>query len=275
MTTVASGRFDPATVAALSAAIGCVTAVGIGLSLSIPLMSLELERMGASGTLIGINTAVAGLSGIIVVPFVPRLAARLGVFNLLWMAVLLGTVSILLLKVLFSIAWWFPLRFTLSAALSALFVLSEYWITSAAPAHRRGLVMGVYATLLALGFAAGPALLKAVGTEGWPPYLAGALLIPLAAGSAVGLWAVLIVWGGVGGALYTVGLAHLGARFTGADLASANAAFVLLYNIGLLLGPPVVGGAMDVVRPHGFAWSLAGFFAVYLVVVLARLRRPA
>ena len=56
-------------------------------------------------------------------------------------------------------------------------------------------------------------------------------------------------------------LAHLGGRFTGADLGSANAAFVILYNVGLALGPPVVGGGMDLFPPHGFAWSLAAFFA--------------
>ena len=39
--------------------------------------------------------------------------------------------------------------------------------------------------------------------------------------------ALLFVWGGVVGALYTVGLAHLGARFTGPDHSSANAAFVV------------------------------------------------
>ena len=49
--------------------------------------------------------------------------------------------------------------------------------------------------------------------------------------------ATLFLWGGLTGALYTVGLAHLGARLTGSDLVSANAAFVLLYNVGLALGP--------------------------------------
>jgi hypothetical protein len=61
------------------------------------------------------------------------------------------------------------------------------------------------------------------------------------------------------------------ARFTGADLASANAAFVILYNVGLAIGPPVVGGGMDLLPPHGFAWSLSAFFAVYTAVVIRRM----
>lgn len=40
--------------------------------------------------------------------------------------------------------------------------------------------MGIYATVLALGFAAGPAILALAGTSGWPPYLAGAALYALA-----------------------------------------------------------------------------------------------
>ena len=51
-------------VAAIAAAIACVAVVGIGLSLSIPLLSLEMERRGASSTLIGLNTAMAGISSI-------------------------------------------------------------------------------------------------------------------------------------------------------------------------------------------------------------------
>ena len=78
--------------------------------------------------------------------------------------------------------------------------------------------------------------------------IVGAALIPFAAGRGWAFYATLFVWSGLIGTLYTVGLAHLGARFTGADLASANAAFVILYNAGLALGPPVVGGGMDLFR---------------------------
>ena len=111
----------------------CVTAVGIGLSLSIPLLSLEMERMDVSGTLIGLNTAVAGIASICVIPFVPRLARRIGVLPLLWLCIVVGAVSLLAFKALYSFAWWFPLRFVFSAALGTLFVLSEFWINTAAP----------------------------------------------------------------------------------------------------------------------------------------------
>ncbi|HSP24644.1 MAG TPA: MFS transporter, partial [Saliniramus sp.] len=173
--------YEKARYASIAAAIGCITAVGIGLSLSVPLLSLEMERMGASNTLIGINTAVAGVAAIMVVPFVPKLAARVGVLTLLWLAVGLAALSLIAFKVVFDIFWWFPIRFLFSIALGTMFVLSEFWINSAAPPARRGFVMGIYATVLALGFAAGPAVLALVGTSGWPPYIAGSILCCLAA----------------------------------------------------------------------------------------------
>ncbi len=51
-------------------------------------------------------------------------------------------------------------------------------------------------------------------------------------------------------ALYTIGLAHLGSRLTGRELASANAAFVFCYGFGMLIGPQVIGIGMDAVRPR-------------------------
>ena len=97
--------------------------------------------------------------------------------------------------------------------------------------------------------------------------------MPPLAGSFGPLWAVVFLWGGVTGALYTVGLAHLGGRFTGRDLVAANAAFVLLYNVGLIVGPPAAGFAMDLLPPHGFAAALGAFCLVYVAVVGARMLR--
>jgi len=374
--------------ASLAAAITCVAVVGIGLSLTIPLLSIELERMGASSTLIGVNTAIAGLASILTVPFVPRLAARLGILPLLVAAILLGALCLVAFKLLPSIGWWFVLRFVFSMSLGALFVLSEFWINEAAPPARRGLVMGIYATVLALGFAVGPTLLTVLGTQGFAPYLGGAALfllallplglarglspeighgggrsflaylrlapaataaalvygavetggfailplyglrlgsdaetaaglvsalalgnvmfqipfgwladrmdrrrvllmaalggalgsslIPVASTSFVALIVLLFLWGGIAGTLYTVGLAHLGATVRGPELAGANAAFVVLYNVGLMLGPPLIGGGMDLMPPQGFAYSLCLLFLAYAVVVTLRLiQRPA
>ena len=62
---------------------------------------------------------------------------------------------------------------------------------------------------------------------------------------------------------------------TTAVLATANAAFVMLYSLGMLTGAPVVGVLVDTVRPHGFAFGFALFCALYGGLVAWRLLRRA
>ncbi|MFG1402288.1 MFS transporter [Xanthobacter sediminis] len=369
--------------ASIAAAIAAIAVVGVGISLSIPLLALELESRGVSGTLIGINTAVAGIATVATAPFVPQLVRRLGVRALLILAIVLSAASLIAFKAVDSFILWFPLRFALGAALCVLFAVSEFWINAVAPQHRRGLVMGIYATGLSVGAALGPVILSVTGTTGWEPYLAGAMVlclgiipIVMARGmtprihesehhgvlsflrkSPTALLAALVfgametsvmsflplygvrlglgntdaallltvaVMGnvafqiplglvsdridrrillfacalagtigaailpaldvhsvaflvavflatGVVGSLYTVGLAHLGARFHGANLASANAAFVMFYSIGLIAGPPLAGQGMDLYDPYGFAYVIAAMLGAYALLVAARL----
>lgn len=167
-------------VLAIAAAIACIAVVGMGLSLSIPLLSFAMEARGASATFIGLNTALAGVAIIFVAPFIPRLAARFGVRNLLLLALALGAATFLGFWFLTPLWTWFPLRFLFGISLAILFVLSEFWINAAAPEARRGLVMGIYATVLSLGFAAGPTIIAIFERDGPIPYFIGAGLFVLA-----------------------------------------------------------------------------------------------
>jgi hypothetical protein len=97
------------------------------------------------------------------------------------------------------------------------------------------------------------------------------IVLPLVSGNWHLMAALLFVWGGVVAALYTIGLAHLGSRLSGHDLANANAAFVLCYGLGMVLGPQAIGIGMDLIGPAGFGWSLALFFAAYIVLAGSRI----
>jgi MFS family permease len=372
----------------ISAAIASISVVGIAIGLGVPLLSVILESRGYSATVIGANTAVAGIASIVAAPFATPLAARFGVVPTMLVMIVLGGFSFVGFYFVPQFWMWFPLRAMLHFALTMLFILSEFWISTSAPPHRRGLVLGLYATVLSLGFAFGPWLFSQVGSTGFPPFgiaftlvmlaalpvlaawrespdiygssdhsnapgfaryiwlvpmataavlvfgavetggfalfpvygarigyseadaallltavglgnvllqiplgllsdrmrdrrhllvfcatigLGGVLILPAASGNWYASAAVLFVWGGVVAGLYTVGLAHLGSRLSGRDLASANAAFVLCYGIGMLLGPQAIGIGMDLFGPNGFAWSLAVFFAGYLVLAGFRL----
>lgn len=98
--------------------------------------------------------------------------------------------------------------------------------------------------------------------------VAGAVLIPVASGHFGALFAVLFVTGAIVTGLYTIGLTELGSRYQGGELASANAAFVMMYAIGILVGPISLGGGLDLFRPHGFAAAIALIFAVYVALAI-------
>lgn len=369
----------------ISAAIASISVVGIAIGLGIPLLSVILESRGYSSSMIGLNTAVAGIASIAAAPLATPIAMRFGVVWTMLVMILAGAVAFVGFYFAQSFWMWFPLRAVLHFALTVLFILSEFWISTCAPPHRRGLVLGIYATVLSLGFAAGPWLFSQIGSSGFLPFgltfafvmiaaipvllarsespkivseggkggffryiwivptataavlvfgavetggfalfpiygqrigytegeaallltmiglgnfllqipigmlsdrigdrrilllicalvgLGGTLAMPLLTVNWHLMAGMLFVWGGVVAALYTVGLAHLGAQLSGRDLASANAAFIFCYGVGMILGPQVIGIFMDIFGPNGFGWALAVFFGGYIAIGLGRI----
>jgi MFS family permease len=102
----------------------------------------------------------------------------------------------------------------------------------------------------------------------------GAALLPLTSGTDL-LWPLLFVWGGAGYGIYTVTVAELGARFTGAMLLSGNAAFSLMWGFGGLAGPPAAGAVMDLIGPDGLPLTLALLFTALAVLIVLRPLSPA
>ena len=368
----------------LATAIFLIFLVGIALSLSVALLAIEMERMRVDSFTAGLNTAMLGLGKIAIVFFIPRLAKAFGVRPILLIATTGLALSILAFKAIPQIEAWFAFRFVFGASLGAMFTLSEFWINAAAPPSKRGVVMGVYATALGLGFTIGPAIIALVGSEGWTPYVIAACImalgfLPLLASGAstpsvegdhssnvlafvvaapvatlaglvfgametasvatlpvlglrsgypeataallvslfaagniltqipIGLLAdrinkvvmllvialvslalvsvvpfvldrfwllamTIFLFGGIVGALYTVGLAQLGASVSGMQLANANAAFVIMYSAGLAIGPPLVGAGMSVFDTAGFSVAVGGLLALYAAVAALSLR---
>lgn len=373
------------------AAIASISAIGIAIGLSFPLLSLILDNRGFSGAMIGANAAMAGVASLAAVWLVTPCTKRFGVTGTLVLAALVAAFSLMGFYWFNSIWMWFVLRTTFHGALTLSFVLSEFWINSASSEKRRGLMLGVYATVLSLGFAIGPSILAVTGSASIAPFVIGVAiiagsaipvlaasarqpdlkgmdgsgnaflryvwLVPLATGAvavfgaveqsvlpllpiygqrigfseqgvtllliavAIGnvcfqiplgllsdrvkdrrtvlylcagigalgtalipfvadthaaLVMVLIVWGGMISGFYTVGLAHLGSRLKGAELAQANSAFVFCYCIGMIAGPQLSGIAMDVFNPHGFIWALFTFFCLYIgLCIYRRAAKPA
>ncbi|MBS0519461.1 MAG: MFS transporter [Proteobacteria bacterium] len=99
------------------------------------------------------------------------------------------------------------------------------------------------------------------------------LLLPLVPAHSTGVIAVVMLWGGISFSIYPVGLALLGRRFNGGDIARANTAYSMLYILGGLIGRPLTGAAMDAVGEPGLGWTLAIFYAAVGLAALLALRR--
>ncbi|MGO8920508.1 MAG: MFS transporter [Stellaceae bacterium] len=99
--------------------------------------------------------------------------------------------------------------------------------------------------------------------------LAGAALLPLAAeAGSLAIFAAVLLWGGLAAGIYPVALAMAGARFRGAELMSANAALIIAYGLGSLLGPSLGGIAMDLWNPDGLIAAFALLFAAFLALTV-------
>jgi MFS family permease len=98
----------------------------------------------------------------------------------------------------------------------------------------------------------------------------GLTFVPAQSFAIVG---VIMLWGGISFAIYPVGLALLGQRFQGGDIARANTAFSLIYIVGGLVGRPLTGAAMDAVGEPGLGWTLGFFYAIATVGALLAMRR--
>ena len=114
------------------------------------------------------------------------------------------------------------------------------------------------------------AALRLCGAAG----LLGALLIAGVTLSPWSLFAVLFVWGGVASGIYPVALSMAGDRFRATDLVAVNAAMIIAYGCGALVGPALGGMAMDAWNPRGLPWLFVLVFAVLLAATGLTAGRP-
>ena len=366
----------------LAAILSACVAYGVGMGLTLPLLSLILERMGVPGSINGFNLATGGLAALLVTPYVPRWMARTGAAEFLTLSLVAAAGALVAIYEVPNLWLWFPVRFVLSSALNALFVVTEFWINRLANEANRGRYVALYSICIAGSFGIGPAILQFIGTRGLAPFAAGAgmLLVALApvllarrtaprieassttsifsivraaptafaaafvfgaidagmaglipvyavrsgyseahaalcvTAMAIGsivfqyplgaladrmnrrtllalcaatgvigslltpfviqiptlMYLLLFVWGGLILGVYSIGLTMLGQRYKGAELANANAGFVILYSLGLLLGPAGEGVALDTWNPHGLLVVLGAICTVYVGFLLFR-----
>jgi MFS family permease len=80
----------------------------------------------------------------------------------------------------------------------------------------------------------------------------------------------IVFWGGACFGLAIMGLALVGDRFHGTDRVMGIALNALFYNLGDIIGPAVIGPAMDYMGAAGLVYSFNAFLVMALVVGLWR-----
>ena len=171
---------EPVSWGVVGAVIACVSIFGLTLGLSYPLLALILENQGVPKSLIGINAAMMPLGIIVSSPFVPKVARRMGAWQFAVVCLLVTIVLFGLLGAVPRIDHWYYIRFMLGMAINGMFVVSETWINQLATRSTRGRIMGLYVTVMSVGFCSGPFILPITGVDGWAPFLVG-IASPMAA----------------------------------------------------------------------------------------------
>lgn len=149
-----------------------------------PLLTIHLERDGASQLMIGLVATIWSLAVLICGPFYLGAMRRLGVLGAMTTGLVATGLLILLYPILPIAPVWLGLGFLIGAGYGLFWVASESWLNAAAPPAWRSRVTALYAMTLGIGASGGPMILDLVGTEGtWPFLIMGGLfaigVIPL------------------------------------------------------------------------------------------------
>ncbi len=172
--TDASGDMQsPLPIAALAGVTATVTVFALAQGLSYPLFTFLMQEQGLPPAMIGLSAAMTPLGIIVSAPLVPRLTRIASAPALAIVCAILAAVLLAAVGWLQNTVAWYLLRFLIGVAIDPLYVLSEVWMISLAPAARRGRIMGLYTAIVGAGFAGGPLTLFLVGTKGWAPFLIG------------------------------------------------------------------------------------------------------
>ena len=160
------------------AALATVGACDIAFGLTLQLIPLLMNERGWPAWAIGLNSAMGPIGILMAGPFLPKIIGRVGTRRIVLIIIAVLVVSLAAISRL-PVWMWFPLRFFFGLSTSALCVVSEAWILSAATSENRGRVMGIYTSLLSVTFATGPLILPWTGIEGFLPWGIGIVCILL------------------------------------------------------------------------------------------------
>lgn len=101
-------------------------------------------------------------------------------------------------------------------------------------------------------------------------FIALSLVLPLTFSYPLAARIVAFATGGIILGFYTLGLAIVGDVVPPRDLSAASAGFLIMYQIGAILGPAMAGAAMTACPVGGFVATMSGFMVAVAAVLAVR-----
>ncbi len=165
----------------LAGVIAAMAVVNLVYGITFPLLALVLDGQGVSKTLIGLSTMSQAAAVLLIAPFAPGLLRRFAPARMMQLVVVALAALFIVAGLVPNVWFWFPVRFMIGALNAMLWISSEALINELAAERWRGRVIGIYSSAGAAGFALGPLLLIATGSEGMLPFYSTSALILSAA----------------------------------------------------------------------------------------------
>jgi MFS family permease len=157
-------------------------------------------------------------------------------------------------------------------SVSAAYASSTGMSLSAAASVAGAIGVGSFLFQYPAGWVADHIALKRVFRGAAAVLLLASVAFRFAGDAAWLLWPVGFVWGGVGGALYTLCMVQVAHAFAGRGAAGGAAAIITGYTLGGMVGPVTSGAALQWAGPPGLSVAL-GALAVTAFAVSGRAAR--
>ncbi len=170
----AAGLSRPDMYRSLAAVTLSAFGVGISFGVGYPLVSIVFEAWHQPRWIIGLAGAVPSVAIFLLLPFLPKLVARVGAVPAMVLGCMVSAAGFAGLYLFQNVPAWLLLRFLMSGGLTLPWLIGETWLNTVTTEESRGRVVALYATGFFSGFAIGPLLLQWTGTTGPLPFLLGA-----------------------------------------------------------------------------------------------------
>lgn len=168
----------------------CALLYGLSVGMDFVIIPLFLRAQGYSDAMIGVILGVEITSLFIISPKLPMLIEKFKIHKWLSMCLVIRNIPLLILPFTENLWQLFFVIVIFGMGGNSLFSCLQYWMNSIASDEKRGTLIGVLSTMMAIGVACAPPILNYTGRDEYSAFVASAgismcMLVPLLLGQKV------------------------------------------------------------------------------------------